>query len=128
MKKTGFIYDESYLWHDNGSGALHLSSGGWIQALTYGEDPETKRRFKNLMDISGFTLKLESIAPRAATREDIELFHLPSYIDKVKELSNANGGDAGQIAMVGRGSYEIALLFTGGAMTAVDAVMEGDVD
>src|SRR5699024_6357635 len=68
------------------------------------------------------------IAPRTATRKDIELFHLPSYIDKVKELSNAYGGDAGQIAMVGRGSYEIALLSTGGAMTAVDAVMEGDVE
>jgi len=127
MKKTGFIYDESYFWHDNGSGALHLASGGWIQSHTYGEDPETKRRFKNLLDISGLTPQLESIAPLPATRADIERFHLPSYVDKVKELSDANGGDAGQIAIVGRGSYEIALLSAGGAMTAVDAVMDGDV-
>lgn len=127
MKKTGFIYDESYFWHDNGSGALHLASGGWVQSHTYGEDPETKRRFKNLMDISGLTPQLKSIAPRSATRDDIELFHLPSYVDKVKQLSAANGGDAGQIAIVGRGSYEIALLSAGGAMTAVDAVMDGDV-
>jgi len=127
MKTTGFIYDESYFWHDNGSGALHLASGGYVQSHIYGEDPETKRRFKNLMDICGLTPQLKSIAPEPATREDIELFHLPSYIDKVKELSDANGGDAGQIAIVGRGSYEIALLSAGGAMTAVDSVMDGNV-
>ena len=45
----------------------------------------------------------------------------------MKELSDANGGDAGQIAIVGRGSYEIALLSAGGAMTAVDSVMDGNV-
>ncbi|WP_153720900.1 class II histone deacetylase [Sporosarcina cascadiensis] len=128
MKKTGFIYDETYFWHDNGSGALHMQSGGYIQAHTYGEDPETKRRFKNLMDVSGLTPQLQSIAPRAATREEVELFHLPDYIDKVKKLSDENGGDAGHTAIVGRGSYEIALLSAGGAMTAVDAVMEGMVE
>lgn len=128
MVKTGFIYDESYFWHDNGSGALFLPSGGWVQPHIHGEDPETKRRFKNLMDVSGFTPKLESISPRTATREEIEMIHLPDYIDKVKELSDGYGGDAGQSAQVGRGSYEIALLSAGGAITAVDAVMEKEVD
>lgn len=128
MKKTGFIYDESYFWHDNGSGALHLSSGGWIQADVFGEDPETKRRVKNLLEVSGMMKQLTTIEPRSATRENIEMFHEPAYIDKVKQLSDANGGDAGLNAIVGRGSYEIALLSAGGAMTAVDAVMDGDVE
>jgi acetoin utilization deacetylase AcuC-like enzyme len=78
--------------------------------------------------LNNSTPQLESIALRPATREQIELFHIPSYVDKVKELSDANGGDAGQIAIVGRGSYEIALLSAGGAMTAVDAVMDGEVE
>jgi len=43
MKTTGFIYDESYFWHDNGSGALHLASGGYVQSHIYGEDPEKKK-------------------------------------------------------------------------------------
>lgn len=127
MNKTGFIYDESYFWHDNGSGALHLLSGGYVQSHVYGEDPETKRRFKNLMEVSGLMRQLTSIAPQRATREDIELFHLPSYIDKVKALSEKNGGDAGRMAIVGRGSYDIALLSAGGAMTAVDSVMDNEV-
>ncbi|WP_307190038.1 hypothetical protein [Geomicrobium sp. JCM 19038] len=60
-KSTGFIYDESYFWHENGSGALNMPSGGWVQSHTYGEDPETKRRFKNLMDRCQLTPKLTSI-------------------------------------------------------------------
>lgn len=127
MKTTGFIYHESYFWHDNGSGALHLSTGGYVQSHTFGEDPETKRRFKNLMDICGLTPQLESIAPKRATKEDIELFHHSSYVDKVKMLSETTGGDAGVEAIVGRGSYEIALLSAGGAMTGVDAVMNAEV-
>ncbi|WML31753.1 class II histone deacetylase [Neobacillus sp. OS1-32] len=125
--KTGFIYDESYFWHDTGNGALCLRPGGWIQADTHSENPETKRRAKNLLERSGFIKELEVIAPRAATREEVELNHVPSYIDKVKELSDANGGDAGEIAIVGVGSYEIALLSAGGALTGVDAVMSGEV-
>jgi acetoin utilization deacetylase AcuC-like enzyme len=128
MKKTGFIYDESYFWHDTGSGALHLPAGGWIQDDIPSENPETKRRFKNLMDKCGLTPQLLSIPPRAATREEIELYHVPSYVDKVKKLSDSTGGDAGEFAIVGQGSYEIALLSAGGALTAVDAVMDGLVD
>jgi len=72
--------------------------------------------------------ELEKIRPRAATREEIEYYHTPDYIEKVKQLSDTTGGDAGDHAIVGRGSYEIALLSTGGALTAVDSVMEGKVD
>ncbi|MEI3613781.1 hypothetical protein [Pseudogracilibacillus sp. SO30301A] len=78
--------------------------------------------------MSGLTPQLKSIALQAATREEIELFLIPSYVDRVKELSNANGGEAGMNVIVGRGSYEIALLSTGGAIMDVDAEMEGEVE
>ncbi len=125
--KTGFLYDESYFWHDTGNGALFLPPGEWIEADEHGENPKSKRRVKNLLERSGFIKHLSVITPRPATREKIELNHTPSYVDKVKQLSNLTGGDAGELALVGRGSYEIALLSTGGAITSVDQVMEGKV-
>lgn len=126
-RKTGFICDESYFWHQTGSGALNIRSGGWIQADTHAENPETKRRVKNLLERSGFMNQLQQIAPRSATREEIETNHRAEYIDRIKKLSNAGGGDAGEHAIVGPDSYEIALLSAGGVLTAVDAVMEGTV-
>ncbi|WP_042349581.1 class II histone deacetylase [Bacillus massiliigorillae] len=126
-QKTGFIYDESYFWHDTGNGALFLPPGGWIEADEHGESPKSKRRVKNLLERTGFIEELKVMKPRSATKEEVERNHNPSYVEKVKALSDADGGDAGELAVVGRGSYEIALLSVGGAITGVDAVMEGTV-
>lgn len=127
MKKTGFISDESYFWHDNGSGALMLRTGGWIEAEVYGESPSTKRRVKNLLEKTKFIKELKEIEPREATREEILAVHQVDYMDRVKMLSDSTGGDAGIVAVVGPGSYEIAMLSAGGAITGVEAVMNGDV-
>jgi acetoin utilization deacetylase AcuC-like enzyme len=126
-QKTGFIYDESYFWHDTGNGALFLRAGGWVEADIHSENPATKRRVKNLLERTGFIEQLETIKPRQAMREEIAYYHTPAYIDRVKELSEGMGGDAGEAAIVGVGSYEIALRSTGGALTGVDAVMSGKV-
>ncbi|KKE77710.1 class II histone deacetylase [Bacilli bacterium] len=125
--KTGFIYHESYFWHDTGNGALSLPPGGWIEADEHGESPKSKRRIKNLLERSEFIDELNTIKPQVATRQEIEKVHDSSYVEKVKQLSNTNGGDAGLAALVGRGSYEIALLSAGGTITGVESVMHGEV-
>ena len=126
--KTGYIYDESYFWHDTGSGTLYLPSSGYLEKDVFSEDPATKRRVNNLLERCGLMKKLNKIEPRPATKKEIELFHTTDYINKVKLLSDTTGGDAGDHAIVGRGSYEIALLSAGGALTAVEAVMEGEAE
>ncbi|MFD1360130.1 class II histone deacetylase [Lentibacillus salinarum] len=124
---TGFICDESYFWHQTGNGALNLRSGGWIQADTHAENPESKRRVKNLLERSGYMDELQQVAPRSATREEVGMNHSRPYIDRIKKLSDAGGGDAGVHAIVGPDSYEIALKSAGGVLTSVDAVMEEKV-
>lgn len=128
MRKTGFICDESYFWHENGTGALYLSTGSYIESDVYAENPATKRRFKNLLEKSGLMKKLTQIEPRTATVEEIQFYHTESYVNRVKELSEIGFGDAGELALVGKGSYEIALLSAGGAITAVESVVNGTVD
>ncbi|WP_174614461.1 class II histone deacetylase [Virgibacillus ihumii] len=127
-KSTGVIWDESYFWHQTGNGALNIDSGGWIQADTHAENPETKRRVKNLLDRSKFMKELQQIEPREALPEEVEMNHGRDYIKKIKRLSDSGGGDAGEHAIVGPDSYEIALLSAGGAITAIDAVMQEKVN
>ncbi len=128
MKKTAFVSDESYFWHDTGNGALFLPPGGYIQADGHAENPETKRRFKNLMERSGLYEQLIKLKPKSATVEQIQYYHTSEYVKKVEDLSNLGFGDAGELALVGKGSYEIALLSSGGAITAVEAVVKGECD
>lgn len=127
-KQTGFICHESYFWHDTGNGALFLRPGGWVETDIHSENPATKRRVINLLERSGFIKALKRIEPREATRAEVEAVHAVPYIEKVKKLSDEFGGDAGMAAIVGVGSYEIALLSAGGAITGVDAVMSKEVD
>ncbi|MFQ5439749.1 MAG: class II histone deacetylase, partial [Paracoccaceae bacterium] len=52
MKSTGFFWDERCFWHAGGNYAFTLPIGGNVQPLASGglpENPETKRRLKNLM-------------------------------------------------------------------------------
>jgi len=127
MDKTyAFIYDESYFWHNAGGGALFEPAGGYIQELGSVESPESKRRVKNLLERSKLIDKLEIIKPIAVTREQLRYFHTQRHIENVRHLSETDGGDCGDSAIVGRGSYEIAKLSTGGALTAVKAVIQSD--
>ena len=128
MRKTGFVCDESYFWHDTGAAALALPPGGYIQPDSSAESPESKRRFKNLMERTGLYDKLVLIKPTQATLEQLQYFHTSAHIERVKSLSESGGGDCGSLAIVGRGSYEIAKLAAGGAITAVKAVAEGRCD
>ncbi len=125
---TGFIHHESYLWHDTRSAGLYLPAGGLIEPDVHSESPETKRRLRNLMEVSGLLDQLVRIAPRSATEEEVLRFHTADYLSRLKEMSVDNGGDAGATTPFGPGSYEIALLSAGGVIRAVEAVLDGDVD
>ena len=55
---TGFYWDERCFWFSGGNYAFTQPVGGLVQPLAAGgipENPETKRRLKNLMDVTGLT-------------------------------------------------------------------------
>ena len=69
---TGFFTDERCFWHAGGNYAFTLPIGGMVQPLAAGglpENPETKRRLRNLMEVSGVMAELEVQTAPPATRE-----------------------------------------------------------
>ncbi|HAK98249.1 MAG TPA: class II histone deacetylase [Rhodobiaceae bacterium] len=126
--KTGFVYHELYAWHDSGNWAGFLPPGFPVQPGMHVEHPETKRRFKNLLDASGFIDELHFIKPISASDEDILRFHTEDYFRSVKQMSEEAGGDAGELTQVGLGSFEIAKLSAGGVIEATKAVLSSHID
>lgn len=59
--KTGWNFHELYLWHDTGNAATWFPPGLSIEPGEHAENAATKRRFKNLMDVSGLPDKLARI-------------------------------------------------------------------
>lgn len=128
---TGFFWDEKCFWHAGGSYAFTLPIGGHVQPLAAGglpESPETKRRLKNLMDVTGLSQELDLRTAPQATREMLLRVHPQSYLDAFREMSDAGGGELGRRTPFATGGYEIAALSAGLAVAAVDAVLTGAVD
>lgn len=128
QRKTGFVCHELYMWHNTGNYAGPVPYGNPVQPDTHAENPETKRRFRNLLEVAGLTPLLHSISPREASEEEILRFHTREYLEKIKTLSAGIGGDAGPFTPIGRGSYEIAMLSAGGVLAALESLLDGEVD
>ena len=74
----------------------------------------------------GLDRQVLTLAPRAATRSELELFHLPAYIDLVQARSLTGDGflDAGDTPAF-KGVYEAASDVVGASLVATEALMTG---
>ena len=127
---TGFYWDERCFWFSGGNYAFTQPVGGLVQPLAIGgipESPETKRRLKNLMDITGLTQTLNSQSADEASREALLRVHTKAYLTAFKDASKGSGGELGLRAPFGHGGYQQAALSTGLACRAIADVMAGRV-
>lgn len=128
MSKTAFIWDESCFWHTGSNYAMLAPVGGDVQPFVSGglpEAPETKRRLKNLIDITGLKRDLLETAAESASMDDLLRVHPRSYLDEFKMLSDGRGGELGLRTPFGPGAFEIAVKSAGLAKEAVFGVLEG---
>ena len=131
MRNTGFYLSESCFWHTTGEAALTAPIGGWVQPMAAGghaESPESKRRMRNLMDMSGLMKALDVCDAAPATAVEKARIHTADYLAEFKALSDGRGGMLGVSAPFGRGSFEIACQSAGLARDAVLGVLSGRHD
>lgn len=127
LTNTGFVWDERFAWHDTGSLAA-LFQNPYIQLGDVGESPESKRRIRNLLDVTGIVDQLHRIRAREASLAELARCHTPEYIATVEALSAAQGGLVGPAAWIGPGGFATAALAAGGVIAAVDSVVSGETD
>lgn len=129
MRRTGLVAHERFFWHDPGpSAGGRRPDGITLQVAEPSDHPETKRRLLGLLEASGYIDHLTRVRPRPATRDEIGRFHTQRYIAEIAEMSAIGYGEVGRSAYVGAGTFEIACLAAGGAIEAVNAVINADVD
>jgi len=127
-RKTGLMWNERFMWHDQGRYAGILPADFPLQPGAHHEHPETKRRLKNLLDVTGLSDHLIPVKARAITREELLRVHTPAYLDQLQAGNREPAASAGLDAPYTRGSVDIAALAAGGCLQAVDAICSGQID
>lgn len=126
---TAYLFDEWCLWHEPGQFALVAPVGGYIQGgAEHPDSPETKRRLHNLLQTSGLHKQLVKPEPLHVTDGDLCRVHSKSYLKKLQNLSDGQGGDAGDCAPFSVGGFEIARISASLVKTAVFTVLGDDVN
>lgn len=132
--RTGFVFDERFLGHDTGLEVIVTMRDG---SFTLSPEPHPSalyitRRMKEFLDGAGLTARMQAIAARAATGEELTVYHTSAYIEGMRALAcggpaKGDWGEAEFDTPLSSGSFEAALYAAGGAIEAVKAVLRGDV-
>jgi acetoin utilization deacetylase AcuC-like enzyme len=112
MAQSAIVIDNNFLKHDPGP-----------------SHPESPARLKVLLDLAA---ELESqsfqlLAPRAASREEIESCHSQAYIELLEATSQRNRYALDGDTVTCRDSFGVGLLAVGGFLKLLDAIAAGEV-
>lgn len=103
-----------------------LPAGGLVQpGGGLPENPETKRRMRNLIDVTGLMAELDVRSAEPVTRADLLRVHPAAFLDRFRETAEAGGGELGMRAPFGQDGYDIACLSAGLTKDALFSVLDG---
>jgi acetoin utilization protein AcuC len=114
----------------NRESSVLLVAGEQIARYGFGDGhpfgPDRHEAFMRELHEAGLDGRVKRAAPRLATRDELELFHTPEYIDLVRNRSLTGHGylDGGDTPAF-KGVFEAASHVVGATLNAVDAVMSG---
>ncbi|MDH5574525.1 MAG: histone deacetylase [Nitrospirota bacterium] len=115
MGRVGFVYDPRYLGHEMGHG--------------HPESPARLRAICAQLHTSGTWSRLQHLSPQSAERRWIECIHDSSYVESLARRSPTTGYvSLDPDTSMSPGTLEAAYLATGGALIAVDAIMNDGID
>ncbi|MGA2411535.1 MAG: histone deacetylase [Candidatus Binataceae bacterium] len=113
MNRTALIADRRYLKHFAGR-----------------HHPERPERVAAMIEMAEGLMRdgLKVYAPRAATPEELELCHRSEYVETVERSAVMDNCDFDPDTHACRDTWMTAALAAGGALTAAEAVLDGEAD
>lgn len=112
MPSVGFVTDQRFLEHEYPGHA---------------ERPERLAAVIESLETSGLLARMQRLTPRKATDEELLRVHEPGLIAAVRATAAGGGGWLDADTYVNATSDKIAILAAGAVVTALDAVLSGDV-
>ena len=80
------------------------------------------------MRVAGVEDAIARVAPRRATRDELELLHPAAYLDALQRFCAAGGGSLDPDTVAVEGSWDAAVLAAGAGPDAIDRLDAGEAD
>jgi acetoin utilization deacetylase AcuC-like enzyme len=123
---TALVYAERCLDHDNGSMVLDPTAAAWLE-VPHAEGPARVARAFQVLERAGVAERLVRLPAREAAVEELTAVHGREHVERIRAGCEQGGlvwvGEAARVA--GEASWEAALLSAGGALAAVEWVLDG---
>lgn len=114
MARVGYLTHSDFLQHETGR--------------SHPESPQRLIAIQDHLQATGLLTRLVPLEPRSVLEEDLLRVHRAAYLKHIEETIPREGlRYLDPDTPVGPQSYQVALLACGGVLSAVDAVMAGDV-
>ncbi|MBS7654408.1 histone deacetylase [Candidatus Bathyarchaeota archaeon] len=110
--RTAIIYSNKYLEHKTGNG--HPESPQRLIAIMRGIERSGLLKDKECM----------LVEPRSISLEDLLMIHIPEHVERIRSICNSGGGLIDDETPVSKESFNVAMLAAGGAIRAVQGVMD----
>ena len=141
-RKVGYVFEERFLWHNPWS----VQYSPLVQPFQHWEHSDTKRRFHNLLMVSGIYKQLihlnsevlmvdvdeDPATTNTTIMDQLKLVHGTDYIQEIQEKSaKLEGGCADKCNVettFSQYAFDIAIMAVAGGIHAVDQVMQREVD
>lgn len=110
---------------------LFATHAAYLDHLAGPRHPERPERLQAVLDgmtLAGLHDAITPVAPKAATREDLERVHPVPYLDRIEGICAAGGGRLDADTYASPGSWTAATLAAGAGLTAVRALQAGEGD
>jgi acetoin utilization deacetylase AcuC-like enzyme len=107
-----FVTHPQYLAHDAGLG--------------HPERPERLRAVHDGIARAGLDDELVAVAPRPATKADVELVHAPGYVDALERFCRSGGGRLDPDTAATAASWDVALLAAGAGLSVIARLDAGE--
>lgn len=115
MARTGLVYDPTFLAHR--VSAMHPEQPARLQAIISALEP------------TGLLTRLKQLHPRPAEDSELATIHSLEYVKRVKQACEKGEQFLDSLdTEIGPDSHTAARLAAGAVLTAVTAVLEGEVD
>ena len=111
--KTALIYDPLYLAHDTGA---------------HPECPTRLTSILSAIERRGLDDRLLRLSPRAAGRSDLERVHQSAMIERIDVACRTGETELDPDTIICPASFDAAVSAVGGALTAVDALIDRTID